>query len=961
MTQMQIISQFPEGLQAQAKQVLKEFQQIVDQGFFSNLDDVSLLQWIKVMVCSDYVSQQLNQNTADVEELWLSGAFSRIYQNDEMAIQLQKKLKPVNSEQELMRVLRRFRNQQMVRITFRDINALCDLNEVLADLTELANACISQSLEWLDNLQHEDFGTPLDEHGQPMSLMVIGMGKLGAYELNFSSDVDLIFVFNGHGETVNGPRKITHNEYFIKLGQRLIKALDQKTPDGFVFRVDMRLRPFGDSGPLAVTLDALEDYYSTHGREWERYALIKARAITGSEQDRLYLRETLTPFVYRKYIDFSVFESLREMKSMIAYEVKQKKKEHNVKLGAGGIREIEFLAQAFQLLRGGRDPQLQERQVQKVLAYLGDQQLIPRYVVKELLQAYNFLRLTEHRIQQINDQQTHNLPANDFPRLRIAYGMEYENWEDFSRVLQLFRSKVQSHFDQLFQAPQTEDSKNQQEDMNGIWQASVSAEQAAAYLSELGYQDSMSVVQLLDSFRTSHRFKKMSSEGLRRLDRLMPLLLKAVARVDDSETTLKRLMNVLESICQRSVYLSLLIENPLGLSQLVKLCAASSWISRQLARHPSLFDELLDPRVLYEPLDKQQLVDELGEKLSAIGADDLEQNMEVLRHFKQSQSLRVAAADVTGVLPVMKVSDYLTWIAEAILHFVIQIAWHDMSARYGYPRTKQGTVGQKGIAIIGFGKLGGLELGYRSDLDMVFVYANDFADEHTQGEKSVDNQQFYSKLSLRIMHILQTKTPSGELYEADMRLRPNGNSGLIVTHLNAFKTYELEKAWTWEHQALVRARLVAGDTDLLHEFEQIRYQVLQKKRADVQLKNEVREMRGKMRQSLAKEKKGCFDIKQGFGGLADIEFMVQYLVLNYAHQHAELMTYTDNIRILDAVENAQLLSATTVKELRDTYRAYRDRLHQLSLQEVSAVVPEEEFKVQREKIQKYWLDLMGSE
>jgi glutamate-ammonia-ligase adenylyltransferase len=960
MTQNEIVSQFPDGLQVQAKQLLEQFQQIEAKGKFSDLSNDSLQQWIKVLLCSDYVLQQINRSTSELDELWVSGYFSSTYQSDDIANQLQARLEQVASEQELLRELRLFRNLQMVRITFRDINGLADLNEVLADLTELANACISQSLEWLDKLQQQEFGIPLDEQGKAMSLMVIGMGKLGAYELNFSSDVDLIFVFKAHGETVTGPRQITHNEYFIKLGQRLIKALDQKTPDGFVFRVDMRLRPFGDSGPLAVTFDALEAYYSTHGREWERYALIKARAITGSEEDRQYLRETLTPFVYRRYIDFGVFESLREMKSMIAREVKQKKKEHNVKLGAGGIREIEFLAQAFQLLRGGRDPHLQERQVQKVLAYLAEQQLIPDYVVSELLQAYTFLRTTEHRIQQINDQQTHNLPDNEYPRARIAYGMGYDNWEAFSRVLKQTRAKVQSHFEQLLQAPQAEDSQNPQEDVNGIWQASVSDEQAVELLSEMGYEDGPSVIRLLDSFRASHRYKKMSSEGRSRLDRLMPLLLKAVAGVNNSETTLKRLLDVIESICQRSVYLSLLIENPLGLSQLVKLCAASSWISRQLARHPSLFDELLDPRVLYEPLEKQQLLDELGEKLSNIAADDLEQKMETLRHFKQSQSLRVAAADVTGVLPVMKVSDYLTWIAEATLYFVLETAWHDMTARYGHPMAQDGTTGKKGFAIIGFGKLGGIELGYSSDLDMVFVYANDFTGQNTEGEKAVDNQQFYSKLSLRIMHILQTKTHSGLLYEADMRLRPNGHSGLITTHLNAFKTYELEKAWTWEHQALVRARLVAGDPALLDEFQIIRREVLAKKRDSIELKNEVREMRTKMRQSLAKKKKGFFDIKQGFGGLADVEFMVQFMVLEQASQFPELMTYTDNIRILDAIENAQLLPGNTVSDLRDTYRTYRDRLHQLSLQEVSGVVPEQEFREQREKIQEYWVGLLGN-
>jgi len=974
---------------------LASHEQSVREGFLKDISDTGLEQlsadeeslqlWIRMLVCSDYAARQLLGHKDAIAEQWSSGDYQRAYEAGEMTDKLAELLQAVQTEAELLQALRQFRNQQMLRITFRDINGLAELNEVLSDLTELANCTIRQALQWLDSQQQKDFGTPLDHNGEPMPLIVIGMGKLGAYELNFSSDVDLIFAFSEHGETVNGPRSISHNEYFIKLGQRLIKALDQNTADGFVFRVDMRLRPFGQSGPLVVTFGALEDYYSTHGREWERYALIKARVITGSEQDESYLRSLLTPFVYRRYIDFGVFESLREMKGMIAREVKQKKKEHNVKLGAGGIREIEFLAQAFQLLRGGRDRQLQERQVQKVLAYLGEQDLIPQYVVDELLYSYDFLRRTEHRIQQIDDKQTHNLPDNDYPRDRIAYGMGYSDWVSFAAELQAIRDNVQGHFEQLFQAPQAEDGNNEHDDVQGIWQASLSDERAAAILNDLGYQDGMAIVRLLASFRESHSYRKMSKEGSLRLDRLMPLVLKAVALVEDSETTFKRLLDVMESVCRRSVYLSLLVENPLGLSQLIKLCSASSWITRLLTRHPALFDELLDARVLYAPLDRKHLFQELEEKISTVAVDDLEQRMDLLRHFKQSHILRVAAADVTGVIPIMKVSDYLSWIAEVILHFVLQTAWHDMVSRYGQPTPAKGaqasaanpadggstntldttldTSCATGFAMLGFGKLGGLELGYSSDLDMVFFFANEFSGGVTDGEaannrKSVDNMQFYSKLSLRIMHILQTQMPSGILYEADMRLRPNGNSGLIINSLKAFREYELEKAWTWEHQALVRARFVGGDERLHEQYQAVRQEILSPCRETESLKKEVRDMRSKMREALAKKKPGMFDIKQGFGGIADIEFIVQFMVLNNVCHHPELLTWTDNVRILEVLGQSGLLSEQVVQDLSDSYRLFRARLHQLSLQEVSGVVADEEFKEQREKIKQHWREIM---
>ncbi|MCU7798875.1 MAG: bifunctional [glutamate--ammonia ligase]-adenylyl-L-tyrosine phosphorylase/[glutamate--ammonia-ligase] adenylyltransferase, partial [gamma proteobacterium symbiont of Lucinoma myriamae] len=700
-----MLAALPPELSAQQNSVLEDFLKLIDGTPMASLakpvtdnDKHSLQCWLKVLVCSDFVMRQCRHHIKLIAQQFTqrhtvqgqAGIYARSLKQNELSEMLAERINSVETEPQLLQVLRDFRNQQMVRITYRDINGLADLPEVFNELTELANCTIRQTLQWLDSAQQKEFGQALDAHGKQIPLIVIGMGKLGAYELNFSSDVDLIFAFAEHGETVNGPRSISHNEYFIKLGQHLIQALDKKTVDGFVFRVDMRLRPFGQSGPLVMTFNALENYYVVHGREWERYALIKARVITGNQADEQSIYSILSPFVYRRYIDFGVFEALREMKLMIAREVKQKKKEHNIKLGAGGIREIEFLTQAFQLLRGGRDPHLQQRRLQTVLSYLGEQSILPGSVVTELLNSYDFLRRAEHRIQQIDDQQSHTLPDNDYPQARIAYGMGYADWSTFATEMQTIRDGVHGHFEQLFQSQQVTEINNDDE-IQGIWLANLtgddfSDEHAIGLLSELGYQDAQSIIRLLAGFKNSHYYRKISKDGSERLDKLMPLIIKAIAPIADSTTILQRIISVLESICRRSVYFLLLIENPQGLSQLVILCAASSWITRLLSRYPALFDELLDAEALYAPLTKEQLSQELEEKLTTVEADDLEQRMELLRHFKQSQSLRVAAADVTGVIPVEKVSDYLTWIAEVIIDKVIQLSWHDMVARYGRPQ-----------------------------------------------------------------------------------------------------------------------------------------------------------------------------------------------------------------------------------------------------------------------------------
>jgi len=857
-------------------------------------------------------------------------------------------------------LLRQFRRREMVRIAWRDIAGWADLGETLADLSALACACVDVSLTCLHQWQSAELGMPMGElSGKPQSLVVLGMGKLGAGELNYSSDIDLIFAYPEEGQTQGGRYEMANSEYFIRLGRRLAAALNQQTAEGFVFRVDMRLRPFGDAGPLAISFDGMENYYQTHGREWERYAMVKAAVIAGDHEAGAELMAILRPFVYRRYLDYGSFESLREMKGMIATEVRRKGMADNIKLGPGGIREVEFIGQAYQLIRGGRDKTLQIRPIQQVLALLVEKMLLPAYVVDSLQSAYVFLRRAENRLQAMADQQTHSLPINELERQRLVVAMGYDSWPTFEVQLRKHMSSVHDAFEQVFAAPQREQAAEQGSDYDVVWNGSASDEQAIAVLQGSGYQQPEEALRLLQRLRESSAFRRLSSRGRERLDRLIPLLLGAVSALDNAEAVLARVIDLIEAIARRTAYLALLVENPMALSQVVKLFAASPWIAKHLARYPVLLDELLDARSLYAPSDRAGLEAELRLLLDQVG-DDLEQQMEVLRHFKQANVLRVAAADVMGFFPLMIVSDHLTEIAEVVMAEVVRIAYQHLQAKHGRPQClgDDSKLYEPGFLVIAYGKMGGLELGYSSDLDVVFLQGNYNCGGQTDGGSTTDNMVFFARMGQRIIHIMTALTPSGILYEVDSRLRPNGDAGMLVSDLNSFAIYQDNDAWTWEHQALVRARVVAGDTKLAKRFDVIRAKVLGRQRNPQQLQTEVREMRQKMRGALSKADAGMFDLKQDPGGIADIEFIVQYAVLCWAQQHPALMAWTDNIRLLETLAAEGLLAEEDAQLLADAYRSYRAAVHQLGLQEMKAVVPEQEFADLRQGVTRIWQDLL---
>jgi [glutamine synthetase] adenylyltransferase / [glutamine synthetase]-adenylyl-L-tyrosine phosphorylase len=857
----------------------------------------------------------------------------------------------------VMQLLRRFRRREMLRIALRDICGWSDLNQTLADLSQLADAAIGAALDWLHLRESRTKGMPVDAAGHPIGLVVLGLGKLGAHELNFSSDVDLMLLYSAEGQT-GGHSECPHQSFFTRIGRELIQVIGTPTADGFVFRVDTRLRPYGDAGPLVMTFDQLEDYYLEQGREWERYALIKARVAAGDTSAGERLLERLKPFVFRRYLDYGAFDALREMKARISMEVRSKGLQNNIKLGPGGIREIEFFGQMFQLIRGGVESTLQVRPIRQVLAVLADKRFIPESVGREMDAAYVFLRTVENRLQQWADQQVHQLPADAQGRLRLAASMNFADWKAFERQLDAHRQQVHTHFnDLLAQARENNASDPQKETsrhMEALWQGVEDKDQAAEHIRKLGFRSTHEALRQITALREDRGLQSLSRQGRERLNRLIPLVLLAVGRSEQPDLVLGRVFDLIRGIQRRSSYLALLLENPAILSHVVQLVGASPWIATFLSRHPVLLDELLDPRSLYRPPRRKALAEELKRRLDQVDRTDLEYQMEVLRVFKQVQVLRVAASDITHVLPLMKVSDHLSDIAEVVIEAVVDLCFEQLKEKHGLPVCSLADAGcAHGFAVIAYGKLGGLELGYQSDLDLVFLHAADPGNTRGAG-RNLDNAQFFTRLGQRVLHLLTTHTGAGTLYEVDMRLRPNGSSGLLVSHVERFTDYQHKEAWTWEHQALIRARAIIGDPILQQSFATIRRQILTRPRDPRHLGQQVADMRARLQKEQRAVSKGQFDIKQSPGGIIDIEFLVQYLVLRFAHEHPEIVRWTDNVRLLQALKEAGVLDETTAFLLRRTYLIYRAVVHRLNLRQQPSLIGDDLFLPSRRFVIQIW-------
>ena len=863
---------------------------------------------------------------------------------------------PAGDEAQFMAELRRWRRAELARIAWRDLAGWATLAETLLDLSNAADTaiCAAQEFAWRQLLERH--GAPAAEDPEAQRLIVIAMGKLGGRELNFSSDVDLVFLFDGHGETA-GARPLAHEEFFLKLGQLLIRYLDAPTVEGRAFRVDMRLRPFGASGPLVASTAAFEDYLERQGRDWERYAWIKARAVTGAGlYDNVY-RSSVRPFVYRRYLDFGVFEALRGMKALIEREVSRRDLQDNIKLGPGGIREIEFIVQSLQLIRGGSERRLQGASLLQTLPLLSGDRLLTPIVVAELAGAYDFLRRLENRLQMYQDQQTHALPTDPVVRARIALAMNCAGWDELATALELHRRRVAAHFAALVQSDGT--APAQAVPLAAWLETNESRTELEARLGALGMTEASVAAQLLQDLQGAALPRRMDETGRRRLYALLGQMLEEVARLPDALAVLRRLLRVIEAIGARSAYFALLLENSVARRRLIDLARHGDFLTTQIAALPLLLDELIDDRLFEQLPTRAELVIELDARLADAEAGDEEQLVAQLRNFQRAALFRVAVADLCGGLPLMTVSDRLTEIAELIVAQVLKLSWDFVTGQYGTPMCGAGAERRAvRLCAVGYGKLGGIELGYSSDLDMVFLHDSSGPGQETEGARSVDNQVFFIRFVQRMVHTLTMHSAAGRLYEVDMRLRPSGKGGMLITSIDAFEEYQQREAWTWEHQALLHARAVCGDAGLSERFTALRTRILQQCVRRDTLREEVQRMRTRMRTELSAAKPGEVDLKQDPGGIADIEFLAQYWALRWAAEYPPVAWYADTIRELESVASADLVPQATIDVLTRAYREYRERIHHRAIAGLPAVVANTEFMAERAAVVSIWNQAM---
>ena len=808
--------------------------------------------------------------------------------------------------------LRQFRNSVVLAIMARDLSKQASFDETLDSITVLAEITINAAYQCAMTMAIAQHGIPRDASGAPQDMMIVGMGKLGGRELNVSSDVDLIYVFSEDGETdanTPGSKSIDTSTFFTKVGRRIAALLGELTEDGIVFRVDLRLRPNGDAGPLAVSLSMLEEYFVVQGREWERYAWIKARVVNGHraqepiafDQSVRGLYDVVRPFVFRRYLDFNVLAALRDLHSQIRQEASRRQSSReshmggerapiDIKLGHGGIREIEFIAQLFQLIRGGKEEPLRAKGTREVLRYLAQSGRLPQAEADRLLEAYRFWRDLEHRLQYFDDAQTQVLPGRADAIAHMGRAMGVDDPDSFIRQVDATQQTVRESFEPLFSSVPTD--------------SSVPA----------------------------------ANDRASRLERLHDKATTISSQFPNPEQTLSRLNQLIETIGRRASYVALFDEFPNALSRVAHVVSASAWAADYLRQHPIVLDELLDTRSIDTPPDDQAFRAELSTRVNEAvhnGVADIERQMDALREVHHAHLFRLLVQDLDGRWPLEKLSDHLSAMADAVLQVTLDAVWPTMTKRHQEtPR----------FAVIAYGRLGGKELGYASDLDLIFLYD----DEHELAS------EIYARYAQRVNVWLSTATSAGTLFEIDLRLRPNGNAGLLVTSLAGFIEYQTERAWVWEQQALTRARFCAGDPTIGAAFERERERVLRLVRPVTPLLEEVLAMRKKMHDGHPNPS-DLFDIKHDRGGMVDIEFIVQTLVLRFSHPHPVLTGNLGNIALLRIAGELGLIDAALGRAVGNAYREFRRRQHAERLSGAgSARVPHDVFALERDAVQQLW-------
>lgn len=903
---------------------MREFNDLIREKSIS--DEMAML-FQHAITCSPFLKRLLQADPMLIDDV--AKHFRDPWNADTMGLWLD--TQTINDSTDLQRALRKLRQCVMARLIMRDLSQVADLNEVMTVCSDLAEVSIRQSIRHQTGWLAQTYGLPSGQDDKEQQLIVVGMGKLGGRELNVSSDIDLIFAYEQDGLTT-GPEVISNQDFFTKLAKKLIAMIDEITADGFVFRVDMRLRPYGSEGPLVCSFNMLEEYYQNLGREWERYAWIKGRVVAGNDT---VLTAMLRPFIYRKYMDYGAIASMRELKTQIQQDVARRDIHQNIKLGRGGIREIEFIAQVFQLMRGGQDASLQIRPTVQVLDRLAQKQWLEPEIALKLKQAYELLRNLEHRLQYYNDAQTHDLPIQQEHQAAIALAMQHDSWTDLMAVLEPIRQCVSQQFDAIFSYDQPANANDNSDArlMREMWRSSYSHPELISGLEQLGYENASQAANFIFEFKKSFRLSRLPALSRSRLDALMPSIIGLCARHFNASDALGRMIQLLETICRRASYLAFFAEYPHTIERVVTLVAASPWLANYLSQHPVLLDSLLDNHNFVEPNIPEQ-TKELESRLLQIG-NDAEQLMNALRNFQQSKLFALAAEDVIKPIPLPKLSGYLSDLADMILSVVLKTVWSQMKERHR--ETPK-------FAVIAYGKLGSRELGYWSDLDLVFLYD----DNHPEA------RDIYTRLGMKMLSWLSTMTSSGILYETDMQLRPDGGSGLLVSSLDSFISYQKEKAWIWEHQAITRARFAAGDQALGQQFEQLRTAILTQPRQLPKLREEITSMRKRMK-AAHRYVEGHFDLKHGLGGMIDIEFIAQYLILAYSHNHPVISENRANIKVLRLCAALGLIPPELGQLAADQYQRLRRQQHAMRLQGYHETwVPEESMRDQTTTIRELW-------
>jgi len=943
--------QLPDELQQEVAAIFNEIVEQLPESSTNTPDWIGALP--AVLSSSPFIVSLIRRDPAYLNELIDNGSLFAQLDADNLSSSIRASLASTEDENDLMRRLRYTRNQAMLQIALRDLAGWASLEETMTSISRVAEALLSATLSRTYELISKKTGIPIgSETNTSQKMLILGMGKLGGSELNFSSDVDLIFCFPENGET-DSNRPISNSEFFIRQARLFIKLLTTQTADGFVYRVDTRLRPNGDSGPLCLSFTAMDNYYQLHGRDWERYAFIKANVVAGDRGDGKQLLENLRPFIYRKYLDFAAVESIRDMKEMIERELIRKKElQKNIKLGPGGIREVEFIAQAHQLIRGGRNKTLQQKSLLKVLTQLFKSKLISENELNSLTQAYEFLRRCENRLQMYADQQTHNLPDEPRQQSILAHAMGYTDWPSFNEKLRLHRQNIHKIFQDLFMSTADPEQNQHTQKLSHLWNNELDDDAACKLLSVNHYQQPVELYSRLQGLRTGSLYHSLSSSAKDRLDRLLPVMLYEVGLEEDKSTstsykgagaddTIFRCLELLSSIVRRPVYLSLLLDNEALRHRLIRLTSASPYVSVLLNRHPILLDELLIGYTL-EDFDKAILLSQIHKQLSVVGQDDLEQQMTLLREFHHNKHLAIAALGISTKLSARETGRSLSNLADVCIKESLELSINNIITSHGLPDT------------IAYGKLGSRELGFGSDLDLVFISESLDETTKTSGPRKVYISQFFARIGQRLVHIISTRTAAGRLYEIDMRLRPSGDSGPLVSTIKRMQSYQKENAWTWEHQALVRARVIAGDKTLAEKFNILRKEILTRPRNDKNLQKDIVAMREKMRSAKISRQSGKFDLKQGSGGIVDIEFMVQYMVLRWANEYPQLTPHTETLELLEALANLGLIEQDQYRILSMVFSLWLEKSYQLKLNELNAVISDSAEKPLRRQVNEIW-------